>query len=139
MEDWTTKTVVLHWAQGPDTIIRYILEYKRLNDVNPVVKVLPVDAAAPHPTEWIVEGLTPDTSYQFHLIAVNRNGRSTPSQWVSAKTIPLDPCNPNPCANNGTCKKQGKYKRVSVIVAGGFQFSIRSARAHFGRVIANVI
>ena len=97
--DWTTNSVTLTWDEVPGENIYYKVEYQRPNDVR-------VDRDFQSTTATVTE-LKPDTNYQFHVIAINANGKSTPSNWVSAKTNVVYPCNPNPCANNGTCAVQG--------------------------------
>ena len=100
--------MTLTWEEVPGQNIYYQVEYQRLNDARGVIAV----NRDFRTTSATVEDLLPDTNYQFHVIAVNANGRSTPSQWVSAKTNVVYPCNPNPCANNGTCAVQGRFMRI---------------------------
>ena len=67
MKDWTTDSVSLSWADGPQSlsVLYYNVEYQRLNDVRGVVAV----NRKIYGKQTTVENLMSDTNYQFHVIA----------------------------------------------------------------------
>ena len=74
-------SVQLMWERPLGEVDSYTIQYSVVNSSE--LTDTDFEASASH---WIVRGLSPNTSYQFRLVAGNRYGRSLPSLPFFATT-----------------------------------------------------
>ena len=79
VSDITTNSLKLSWRapkDGHSPIINYVVEYRKTGEKD--WTLVPGDVVS---TTYLVEDLTPRTSYRFRISAVNKIGSSRPSRF----------------------------------------------------------
>lgn len=82
--DMTSDSVTLSWDSGNDDVTEsYIIRYRLKSSSGDDIYVQVTDVTD---SEYTVTELLPHSLYEFHLMAVNSIGMSTPSETIEVST-----------------------------------------------------